>query len=264
VPTTQIRRSVEDGVLTMTFTRPEKLNAVSPEMIDALYEAVLDLGENDDLRVLVIAAEGRFFTAGIDIGNMGASHRGIGPSGKLSPARLRRDYRKLHLVFDEMESIEKPVVLAAQGPCLGVGVEISGSCDFRLASTAATFGLPEVRNLAVVPGSGGVSRITRLVGPHWGKWLAMAGENVDADLALTMGLVHAVYPVEEFTDRVNTFARKLAGLPAEAMGVAKMAVDTAASVDRRTARDFDRFANTVLIMSDEHKDMTRAFNERKK
>lgn len=259
---TQIRRSVDDGILTMTFTRPEKLNAVSPGMLDALRDAVAELAESEELRVLVIAAEGRYFTAGIDIANMG--DRGVTSTGATSPARLRRDYRKLHLLFDEMESIEKPIVLAAQGPCLGVGVEMSGSCDFRLASTTAAFGLPEVPNLAVIPGSGGVSRITRLIGPHWGKWLAMAGETVDAQLALTMGLVHAVYPVEEFSDRVAAFARKLANLPPEAMGVAKMAVDTAASVDRQTARDFDRFANTLLILSDEHKSMAQAFNARKK
>jgi enoyl-CoA hydratase len=103
-----------------------------------------------------------------------------------------------------------------------------------------------------------------LIGPHWTKWIAMAGENVDSSLALTIGLVHAVYPVAEFDERVDAFVRKLAALPPEAMGVAKMAVDTAASVDRQTARDFDRFSNTILMMSEEHKAMTEAFTNRKK
>ena len=83
----------------------------------------------------------------------------------------------------------------------------------------------------MIPGSGGISRVTRLVGPHWGKWLAF-GEEVSAELALTMGLVHAVYPAESFRERVTAFARKLAALPSEAAGVTKTAVDIAASVDR--------------------------------
>jgi enoyl-CoA hydratase len=105
--------------------------------------------------------------------------------------------------------------------------------------------------------------VTRLVGPHWGKWLAF-GEEVSADLALTMGLVHAVYPAESFRDRVTAFARKLAALPTEAAGVAKIAVDIAASVDRGTARDFDRYANTALLTSDEHKSMLEAFRNRRR
>jgi enoyl-CoA hydratase/carnithine racemase len=259
------RRSEEGGVLTFTLTRDAKLNAVSPEMIEALRAAVYDLGDREDLKVLVLAAEGRYFTAGIDlVSNQGAGGaRGQLPDGTFSPRRLRRGYRSFHLLMDELEAIEKPSVLAVHARCLGVGLEIGASCDFRLASEAASFALPELPNLGLIAGSGGVSRVTRLVGPHWGKWLAF-GEEVTADLALTMGLVHAVYPVAEFRDRVTAFARKLAALPSEAAGVNKAAVDIAASVDRGTARVFDRFANTTLLTSDEHQAMLAAFRNRKR
>jgi enoyl-CoA hydratase/carnithine racemase len=173
---------------------------------------------------------------------------------------LRRDYRKLHLLFDEIEAIEKPTVLAAHGPCLGVGVEMASSCDFRLASDAARFGLPEIPNLGVIPGSGGISRLTRLVGPHWAKWLAVAAMTVEADQALHIGFVHAVYPAAEFSSRVQEFAHRLATLPQEAINLGKLAVDVSASSDRITARDFDRVANTLLITSDEYKQMVADFN----
>jgi enoyl-CoA hydratase/carnithine racemase len=104
--------------------------------------------------------------------------------------------------------------------------------------------------------------VTRLVGPHWGKWLAF-GEEVTAELALTMGLVHAVYPADSFREQVTAFARKLAALPSEAAGVTKTAVDIAASVDRGTAREFDRYANTILLTSDEHRSKLEAFKSRK-
>jgi enoyl-CoA hydratase len=255
--TGHLRRSEADGVVTITFTRDDKLNAVDDEMVDGLWKAVTDLRDRDDLRVLVITAEGRYFTTGIDIGRFG----GPRPS---SGVAVRRDYRRLHLLFDEIEAVEKPVVLAPQGPCLGFGVELGVSCDFRIATERAAFALPEIANLAVLPGSGGINRLTRLVGPHWARWLAMAGQRVDADQALTIGLVHQVLPEDGFADAVGTFAGGLAGMSKEALGLAKLAIDAAVRSDRTSARDFDRIANTLLLLSDEHRQAVVAFGERKK
>ena len=252
----QIRRDDADGIITLTFTRDHKLNAVSDEMVDVIHAAVVDLGDHESNRALVITAEGRYFTAGKDIGQMG-EHASSGVA-------LRRNYRRLHEVFDEMERLEKPIILAAQGPCLGVGVEMGSSCDFRFASERATFGLPEVPMLAVLPGSGGISRFTRIVGPHWARWLAMAGENVDAQLALTMGFVHQVLPEDGFHDAVQAWTRKLVGLSAEALGLAKIAIDAAVDSDRRTARHIDRMANTQLLHTQEHIDKIEAFKNRSK
>jgi enoyl-CoA hydratase/carnithine racemase len=251
----------DGAVLTFTLTRNRKLNAVSNAMRAGLREAVDTLAEDPDLRVLLIAAEGRFFTAGIDIADI-AEQPGIGEDGLESGLALRRHYRRLHLIFDEIEAIEKPVVLAAQGPCLGIGVELAASCDFRIASDRATFSLPEVPNLAVIPGSGGVSRLTRLVGPHWARWMALAGESVTAERALLMGFVHEVYPDATFSQDAADFAQRLASMSGEAMGLCKLAIDVAASSERTVARDFDRVANTLLLSSDDHRARVREFNER--
>lgn len=257
------RRVDADGVCTVTFTRDHKLNAVSPEMFAVLEGAVHDLAERDDLRVLVITGEGRYFTTGIDIRSL-RPDLGQGPDGVVRGSTMRRQYRKEahHDLFDEIERVEKAVVLAAQSHCFGVGVELSVSCDFRVSTPEATFCLPEVPNLAVIPGSGGICRLTRLIGPHWARWLAMAGQVVDAEAALAMGLLHAIYPASEFQDRVQVFARHLAQLPREAVGLAKVAIDVAADVDRHTARDFDRVAQSLLFASPEHKEKVNAFNAR--
>jgi enoyl-CoA hydratase len=252
----QFRRDEQDGVVTITFTRDSKLNAVSEEMLDGLRAAIRDLEDRDDLRVLLITAEGRYFSAGIDIGGLQARS----PSG----VTLRSNYRKLHQLFDMFEVVEKPVVLAAQGPCIGVGVEMASSCDFRLGSDSAHFGLPEVVNLAVIPGSGGISRLTRLVGPHWAKWLAVACENVTAEEALSMGFLHRVIPAANFPAEALAFAKKLATIPGDAMGVAKLAVDAAADTDRVTARNVDRLANTALLQSPDHLAKLAAFKARSK
>lgn len=252
----QIRRTDADGVLTLTFTRDAKLNAVSDEMLDVMREAVRDLGDDESIRALVITAAGRYFTAGKDIGQMG--------SHSTSGVALRRNYRRLHELFDELERLEKPIVLAAQGPCLGIGVEMASSCDFRFASERATFGLPEIPNLAVLPGSGGISRFTRIVGPHWARWVAMAGETVTAEHALQMGFVHRVLPEEGFDEAVQAWVRTLIANSAEALGLAKIAIDAAVDSDRRTARHIDRMANTQLLHTREHLAKIEAFMSRSK
>ncbi|MGE0141307.1 MAG: enoyl-CoA hydratase/isomerase family protein [Ilumatobacteraceae bacterium] len=252
----QIRRTDIDGIITLTFTRDQKLNAVSDHMVAVIDRAVTDLGDHESNRALIITAEGRYFTAGKDIGQMG-EHAASGVA-------LRRNYRRLHEVFDEMERIEKPVILAAQGPCLGVGVEMGSSCDFRFATPRTTIGLPEVPVLAVLPGSGGISRFTRLVGPHWARWVAMAGQHVDAELARTIGWIHHIFPEETFHDDVQAWTRELIGLSPEALGLAKIAIDAAVDSDRRTARHIDRMANTQLLNTREHQDKIAAFVARSK
>jgi enoyl-CoA hydratase len=251
--TTDARRDDADGVITVTFTRDDKLNAINHPMIDVLDEALTALETDDAHRVLVIRAEGRYFTAGKDLRTI-RMDLGASTDGVIRGSNIRRDYKVdgHHDLLDRFEMVEKPVILAAHGPCLGLGVEMSVSCDFRLAADTATFGLPEVAKLGALPGSGGISRLTRLVGVHWAKWISMAGQIVSAEQALTIGLVHAVYPLAEFDEAVAAFAKGLAAQSREALGLAKVAIDTAAEVDRRTAREVDRLAQTLLFQSAEY------------
>jgi enoyl-CoA hydratase/carnithine racemase len=253
-----IVRADADGIVTLTFTRPEKLNAISPQMWNFIRDNLDEFAGRDDLRALVITAEGRYFTAGNDqverddlLGRSGPPiwfREGV-HIDEILKINIRREYRRLHLLFDEFEAVEKPIIVAVQGRCLGVGVEMAVSCDFRLASDEASFWVPEIVRVGALPGSGGISRLTRLVGPHWARWLSMAGQEVPAELALTMGLVHAVYPAETFAADVQAFARKLIEIPADLLGAAKLGIDMAADVDRTSARNFDRLANTIFLTS---------------
>ena len=266
-----IARADADGIVTLTFTRPEKLNAVSPQMWNFIRDTLYEFAERDDLRALVITAEGRYFTAGNDqveredlLGRSGPPlwfRDGVNID-EILKINIRREYRRLHLLFDEFEAVEKPIIVAIQGRCLGVGVEMAVSCDFRLASDQASFWVPEVVRVGALPGSGGISRLTRLVGPHWARWLSMAGQEVSAELAITMGLVHAVYPAQSFAEDVQTFARKLIEIPADLLGAAKLGIDMAADVDRTSARNFDRLANTIFLTSPGYLQQKRDFERR--
>jgi enoyl-CoA hydratase len=250
------RTEEHHGVLTVTLDRQDKLNAVDDAMIAVLRSAVSALGERSELRVLVIQATGRYFTSGIDTGRFAQP-----PSS--SGLALRREYRELHVLLDDIEAVEKPVVVAVQGPCVGFGLEMALSCDFRVASTRASFWLPEIEHLAVLPGSGGISRLTRAVGPHWARWVAMAGHHVGADQALAIGLVHQVVDEADLRRATESLTDRLVGLSAEAVGLAKMTIDAADQVDRATARQMDRLANTALLQSVEHQEAVRRLGERR-
>lgn len=249
-------REDRDQIAIVTLNRPEKLNAINEAMQNILWQAVDDLRERDDLRVLLIKSTGRYFTAGIDIG---APTPGSPPPGSTAPAagaeieqdmiKIRRDYRKLHDHINEMEAVEKPIVMAIHAPCLGLGVELACSVDFRLAAESAQFGVPEI-DIGVIAGSGGLSRFTRLCGIGWSKWLSVAGERIDARTAMIAGFVQAVWPDEEFEDRVWAFCQRLCERPAEVQGVSKLAVDLAYDLDRTGARHMDRIINTPLMMRD--------------
>jgi enoyl-CoA hydratase/carnithine racemase len=242
-------REDRDGVAIVTFNRPQKLNAINAAMRKLLFEAVEDLRERVDLRLLLIRAEGRYFTAGVDVAREGPDAEPAIVSGKTG-TDVRRAYRRnLHVFLDEMEAVEKPIVVAIQGPCLGLGVEMAAAADFRLASESARFGLPEI-NIGVIAGSGGVSRFTRLCGPSWSKWLNMAGEQLDAKTAQIAGFVQAIYPDDAFEDEVWTFCQRLIACPQEVQGAAKLAIELCWDLDRQQGRNVERLVNTPFLMSD--------------
>lgn len=239
------RVSEKDGILTVVLDRDAQLNAIGEQILGTLWDALRDLRSRDDLRALVITAVGRYFTAGADMAFV------AGNAASASDGRaFRAVYRDQHLLFDEFEAVEKPVVLAAQGRCLGQGVEMACSCDFRFAAERASFRLPEV-GMGLIAGSGGTSRLTRLVGPHWAKWMAMGAREVDAERALAIGFVHEVFTDVDFHEQVHARVREIVAAPPQALGAAKLAIDLADRTDRATARDIERLVNSTLVFGEE-------------
>jgi enoyl-CoA hydratase/carnithine racemase len=154
-------------------------------------------------------------------------------------------------LWDEMEHIEKPFVVAHQAMCVGGGLEMSLSCDFRLAAKSAAYAFPEGL-FGVLPASSGVSRLTRFCGPHWARWLIMANKPAPADMAFTMGLVHQVYEDDVFEEEVMAFCRHLAKQNREQMGAAKVAIELCAEVGRDAGRHIERMANSGLMLNPDY------------
>ena len=236
----------EDGpILIATLNRPEKLNALSAELMRLFEAALHHFRDTSALKVMLIRATGRYFSAGADM-------RGGGDASPPRSASAIREKHRLqlhgmHRIYDEMESIEKPLVVAHHATCLGGGLELSMSCDFRLAAKSARYGFPEGK-FGVLPASNGVSRLTRLVGTHWARYIVMGNIPVEADRALIMGLVHEVFPDETFGDDVMRFCRHLAEQNGEQMGAAKIAIELARDVGLAQGRNVERMANSALML----------------
>ena len=240
----------ENGaILIATLNRPDKLNAINAEML-ALYEQELHrFRDTPSLKVLLVRAAGRYFCAGADMRAGSAS--GAARTGSSIRETHRRGLNGMHRIYDEMEAIEKPIVAAHHAACVGGGLELSLSCDFRLAAKSASYSFPEGK-FGVLPASNGVSRLTRIVGTHWARYLIMANKPADADRALIMGLVHEVFPDESFEEEVMKFCRHLAAQNSEQMGTAKLAIELAYDVGLAQARNVERLANSTLMLNPDY------------
>ena len=240
----------EDGpILIATLNRPDKLNALTAQTMSLFEQAVHRFRDTASLKVMLVRATGRYFCSGADL-------RGPDDGGPaLTGSAIREKHRlKLHgmqRIYDEMEAIEKPFVVAHHATCVGGGLELSLSCDFRLAAKSASYSFPEGK-FGVLPASNGVSRLTRIVGTHWARYIIMANLPVKADRALTMGLVHEVFPDETFEEDVMSFCRHLAQQNGEQMGTAKLAIEMARDVGLAQARNVERMANSALMLNPEY------------
>lgn len=249
-----------DGVLEVVLNRPEKLNAINLEMWAGLRDAVETLRTRRDLRVLLIRAVGRYFSAGMDLTDNGTANYGDSPTE--SRNFMRREMGMgMHRTLEEMEKIEKPIVISHHAMCVGAGIELSMSCDFRLAGASAQYWLPELA-FGMIPLSGGISRLTRVVGPHWARWMVLAQKKVSAERALIMGLVHEVYPDDRLEQESRDFCRMLAGFPVEAAAAGKLAIELSADLDSDQSRQVDRLTFSSLAFCKEYNEMSDAIIKR--
>jgi enoyl-CoA hydratase/carnithine racemase len=238
-----------DGILIATLNRPDKLNALNAETM-RLFEVALDrFRDTPELKVMLVRATGRYFCAGADL--RGGSAAAQPRTASAIRENHRRGLNNMHRIYDEMEHVEKPIVGAIHAPCVGGGLEMMLSCDFRLAAKGASFAFPEGL-FGVLPASNGVSRLTRICGPHWARWLIMGNQKADADRALIMGLVHDVMPDEGFEAAALDFCRHLTKQNGEQMGAAKIAIELAAEVGPDMGRHVERMANSALMLNPEY------------
>lgn len=244
-----------DHIATITLNRPEKLNALSPQLIGELYDALHRADTDDSVRVIILTGGDSVFAAGADLGAMDAASPNVVQALKLRFAAKNP--------FDYIEQIGKPVIAAIAGYALGGGCELAMCCDFRIAADNAKFGQPEI-SVGLIPGAGGTQRLPRLIGMTKAKQLIMLGETIGANEAERLGLINAVVPAKSLTDEAEKLASRLAAKPPFGLRLAKLVMNMGADRDLQSALALERQAFAMLFATEDQKEGVRAFNEKRK
>ena len=198
-----------------TINRPKALNALNSQVLEDIDQLVEQVKADDEIRALVITGSGeKAFVAGADIGEMST----------LTKAEGEAFGKKGNDVFRKLETLPIPTIAAVNGFALGGGCELSMSCDIRLCADTAVFGQPEA-GLGITPGFGGTQRLARLVGMGMAKQLIYTAKNIKADEALRIGLVNAVYPLEELMPAAEKLAETIAKNAPIAVRACKKAIN---------------------------------------
>ena len=207
--------SREGAVAVVTVNRPEALNAIDLETITLLRDRLRELAVDDGVRAVVLTGSGeKAFIAGADIKYMST----------LTVLQARAWGALGHECATLLETMPKATVAAVNGFALGGGCELALGCDIRYASTRARLGQPEI-NLGILPGWGGSQRLARVVGLGIAKELIFTGRMVDAEEALRIGLVNAVFAPEELLGKALELAQSLAAKSPAALAFAKQATN---------------------------------------
>jgi enoyl-CoA hydratase/carnithine racemase len=210
-----LRLAIDGPVATVTLNRPEKLNALTPEMLDELSRLAARLDADKQLRCVILTGAGdKAFCVGADVNAWSA----------LEPLDMWRGWvRRGHQVFDQWARLRQPVIAAINGHALGGGLELAAAADIRIAHSAAGFGLPEA-SIATCPGWSGTQRLASLIGPAQVKWLALTARRIDADEAYRMGLIAELASADALK-RAHEIALEICRLAPVSVQLAKQLID---------------------------------------
>jgi enoyl-CoA hydratase/carnithine racemase len=241
-----------DGVAWITLNRPEAINAIN-DAIRRQLPAALEASEADPaIRVIVLVGSGeRGFCAGADLKEKPADIPPGGAASGPTPAWI-----------EAFDGVQKPLLAAVHGYCLGGGLEIALACDLRLASADAVFALPET-GLGLIPGGGGTQRLPRIVGLGRSLDLLITGERIDAARALEWGLITRLLPTRDALEaEAAALAARIAARPPLATGAAKRAARTGAELELQAGLRLERTLFAELREGDERRAALAQFRER--
>jgi enoyl-CoA hydratase len=244
----------KDNIGVLTINRPEKLNALSNELIEELERFLDDVEYDEELRVLVITGAGeKAFVAGADIQELVDRDALLG----------RKVSRTRQQIFSRIENLPIPVIASVNGYALGGGLELALACSIRICSDRAQFGAPEVK-LGIIPGDGGTQRLPRLVGLGRAMEMVLTGDFIDAQEAYRIGLVNQVISHDELMEKAMGLAQKIAKRPPLAVRYAKEAVNRSQEGDTTSGYALESYLHALTCTTEDKKEGVQAFLEKRK
>lgn len=238
----------------LTINRPDARNSVSRELLGAFAKELDALRFDPNIRVIIITGAGdRAFCAGADLKERAT----------MNETEVREFIHTIRNLFTELEDLPKPVIAGVNGAALGGGTELALASDLRIASDNATLGLTETR-LGIIPGAGGTQRLPRLIGKGKAKELIFTGKRVDAEEALSIGLVNRVCPFAELLDECMKMAEMILEAAPIAVQQAKYAVNRGMETDLATGLAIESNAYWITIPTQDRLEALAAFREKRK
>lgn len=241
------------AVAVLTINREAQLNAINAQTSSEMYRAWEDFRDDDNLRVAILTGMGqKAFSTGMDL---------------VATARGENQFEGGRPVpfggFTKRLPIYKPIIAAINGFCLAGGMELALTCDIRICTPEARFGLPEVR-WAIMPGAGGTQRMPRAIPQAWANYLILTGEQIDAETALRIGLVSHIVPREELMDRAHQIANIICERGPLAVRAAKEAINRGLDMPLDHGLAFEDLLLGRLMATEDAKEGPRAFAEKRK
>ena len=248
--TEDVQFFIDGAIATITLNRPQKLNAVTPEMADAIVEAVKTCNDSDMIRCVILTGAGeRAFCAGSDI-------RELDTYETPWQFRNRPDY------CDAFRALLKPTICAVNGYAFGGGLETAMSCDIRIASDNAQFAAPEIK-LGWIGGGGMAAHLLHSIGASNAALMLMTGDPIPADKALQWGLVSEVLPTAQLLPRARAIAEVIAARAPIAAETAKLNLKAAVSMPLEKAIEYERDLQTICFATADAAEGRAAFKEKR-
>ncbi len=247
---------VENSVLTITLNRPDKLNAMTPTLLQELKEAFEEAGKDEQVRVVILTGAGRGFCAGADL--TAASELMMG-GGFSYEENLNATYNPLILT---MQNLQKPIIAAVNGVAAGAGMSLALACDLRIVAESASF-LQAFVKIGLVPDSGSTWILPRLIGMTKALELMLTGQKVTSQEALALGMVNQVVADASLGETVQKMAEMFANAPTKTIGLIKQAVNFASTSTLEEAMKNEAALQDIAGKSADHMEGVAAFFEKR-
>jgi 2-(1,2-epoxy-1,2-dihydrophenyl)acetyl-CoA isomerase len=253
----ELLETIEDGVATLTFNRPERMNALSTPIMEGLLQGLPRLAGDPAVKVVILTGAGRAFCAGGDVKSMaeGGEQRSVAEA----TARLRSRMEVSRILHE----LPKPTIAMINGPAAGAGLALALACDLRIAGASARLVTAFVR-VGFSGDFGGSYFLTRLVGTARARELYFTGRPVDADEALSLGLVNRVVADEELASVTMELARSLAQGPAIALSLMKRNMNCAENGSLAELLDMEAANQIQTGRTEDHREAAKAFVEKRR